>query len=123
MAPPLATSVAREGIKATNKVCDVVSASIEHRDEITNAKSAFIQAKRSGHKSQDGSDPLARDVLGRAIRRWGASWRSQAVFAFLIDSGNAASSGRGKVLSSTSLLLLIVKFQMPRANGRPSFPI
>jgi len=81
--PPTAAIIAREGIKATNKVCDVITASIRNRIEI--AELVHVQSDRRRTQQQRGDRPVARDVLGMSIRRWGASWRSQLMFAMLAD--------------------------------------
>lgn len=74
--------MAREGIKADNKTCSVVSGAFKHYKEITELKNA-IKAKKS-HINE-------RDTVGMAIRRWdshGGHWRLQALFALLIEAMN-----------------------------------
>ena len=85
MPPPVATNVAREGIKATNKVCELVTASVRNREEITALVNKQSERRRRPQQSSEGEDPFARDVLGMAIRRWGATWRSQTVFSMLCE--------------------------------------
>ncbi|KAF2482960.1 hypothetical protein BDY17DRAFT_138728 [Neohortaea acidophila] len=83
--PPIASSVAREGIKATNKVCDVVTAAVRNQSEISRLVDQLSQQKRRPDKKVEGEDASARDVLGMAVRRWGASWRSQAMYSLLVE--------------------------------------
>lgn len=85
MPPPVATAIAREGIKATNKVCEIITASIRNASEIASLVRKQSDQKRRPHRVPEGENALARDVLGMAVRRWGQSWRSQVVFAFLTD--------------------------------------
>ncbi|GAB7343287.1 hypothetical protein MBLNU457_1341t2 [Dothideomycetes sp. NU457] len=85
MPPPVATNVAREGIKATNKVCELVTASVRNREEITTLVDKQSERRRRPNQTFQDEDPFARDVLGMAIRRWGATWRSQTVFSMLCE--------------------------------------
>lgn len=83
--PPVAAAVAREGIKATNKVCDVITASINHRTEIRDLVDRLYVFQRRPERVNDGHRSPGRDTLGMAIRRWGPSWRSQVMYALLVD--------------------------------------
>jgi len=69
---PYAALVVREGIKAPNKVCDLITASVTNLDEIRE------MAQRKPQK-------LERDALGMAIRRWGPIWRAQTLFTVLFE--------------------------------------
>ena len=102
--PPAAANVAREGIKATNKVCDLVTASIRNREEITTLVNKQSERRRRPQQALQGEDPFARDVLGMAVRRWGASWRSQVVFALLSEVANEPQSAEGTVISNQVLV-------------------
>jgi len=96
--PPVATNVAREGIKATNKVCELVTASVRNREEITTLVNKQSERRRRPQQALQDEDPLARDVLGMAMRRWGASWRSQVVFALLSEVASEPQSAEGKAI-------------------------
>lgn len=77
---PLTALVAREGIKAPNRLCDVITAAHRHCQEITSLKQSIC-----------GKEPRAgeRDTVGMAIRRWdarGGHWRLQVMFALLVES-------------------------------------
>ena len=66
---PVAAKTARDGIKAPNKVTELLTACVWHRSQI---------ADLVGKSSQ-------RDVLGMKIREWGPSWRLQVLHALLFD--------------------------------------
>merc|ERR1712000_293167 len=70
MAPPLATQMAMAAFKPPNTVLNVLTPSINNMSEIRELKD---------------KKEKARDVLGMAIRSWGASWRSQVLFAMLYE--------------------------------------
>ena len=99
--PPVATNVAREGIKATNKVCELVTASVRNREEITALVNKQSERRRRPQQSAQGEDPFARDVLGMAIRRWGATWRSQTVFSMLCEISDEPGAADSKFLHLT----------------------
>ena len=86
--PPVQAVVAREGIKSTNKVCDIVTAATRHEAEILGLVDKLYMQRRRPDKKIEGEDASARDVLGMAIRRWGSSWRSQVVYALLTEVAN-----------------------------------
>ncbi|KAK4494397.1 hypothetical protein PRZ48_014695 [Zasmidium cellare] len=86
--PPIAVTVAREGVKATNKTSDVINAAIRNQAEISNFVDKVSEKKRRPDKKVEGEDPAARDVLGMAIRKWGGSWRSQVMYSLLVDIAN-----------------------------------
>lgn len=112
--PPLASAVAREGVKATNKVCDVVTAAVRNLGEIRGCVDLFYQQQRRRPDRKvvegGGQDAGARDILGMAIRRWGASWRNQVVYAMLAevadDPGAASSTYYTHPLPSKALYIL-----------------
>jgi hypothetical protein len=92
---PFGTNVAREGIKADGKVCNVVTAAFRNAKAITSLKSSVSQQKltKLGNKSSatPNTDPLVteRDKLGMLIRKWdsqGGHWRIQVLFAQLAET-------------------------------------
>lgn len=91
--PPVAASVAREGIKSTNKVCDVVTAAVRHQSEISGLVDKLYLQKRRPDKKIEGEDAAARDVLGMAIRRWGPTWRTQMIYAMLVEVADDNGDG------------------------------
>jgi len=105
MPPPIAASVAREGIKATNKVSDVITASVRNCEDISTRVQTFCNDKRHPSKHGNGqNDAAARDVVGMAIRQWGPTWRLQVVFALLSDIANGSHSVDGQCHLSIGLI-------------------
>lgn len=98
--PPISASVAREGIKATNRVCEVVTASVRHQTEVSSLVDRVYQHKRRHGRGAEGEDPTARDVLGMTIRRWGPTWRSQVLYSLLVDIVEQPDSTDGSLPSS-----------------------
>ncbi|KDN69751.1 putative poly A polymerase head domain-containing protein [Colletotrichum sublineola] len=77
---PLTTLVAREGIKAPNKLCDVITAAYRHRSNITALKQSVCDKDTTATE---------RDTLGMAIRKWdgqGNHWRVQVLYALLVEA-------------------------------------
>lgn len=77
---PLATVVAREGIKANNRICDAITGAFRHREEISHLKKALVDQEPWVYE---------RDKLGMMIRRWdarGGTWKSQVVLAILVEA-------------------------------------
>lgn len=77
---PLTTLVAREGIKAPNKLCDVITAAYRHRAEILSLKRNFGAGK---------SRAIERGTVGMAIRKWdshGGHWRVQVLYTLLVEA-------------------------------------
>lgn len=95
--PPAAANVAREGIKATNKVCDIVTSSVRNAGEIAILKDRFISRKRYPQRHVEGDDPCAGDIIGMTIRRWGANWRHQVAFALFLEIKASPESERGSL--------------------------
>ncbi|KAI7502971.1 poly A polymerase C-terminal region-like protein [Hortaea werneckii] len=102
--PPVAALVAREGVKATNKVSDTVAIAVKTQEEISNLVDHFNERKRRPGKPFEGDDATARDVLGMAIRRWGTSWRSLVTYSFLIDTVSHPESTEAIERNYTSFL-------------------
>ncbi|KAH9845144.1 putative tRNA nucleotidyltransferase poly(A) polymerase family protein, partial [Teratosphaeria destructans] len=103
--PPVAVNVAKEGIKSPNKVADVILAAVRNQEEISNMVDKMNNRKRQADTPIEGDDPAARDVLGMAIRRWGPSWRSQMLYAFLVDLANNPGSASAVERNYTSFVL------------------
>lgn len=68
--PPLATQMALAAFKAPNQVTNVLTAAVNHLSEIREMKD---------------SKETKRDVLGMAVRKWGATWRLQVLFAMFYE--------------------------------------
>lgn len=104
--PPIAANIAREGFKGTNKITDIVAASVQNQQEITGFVRGLSEKKRRPNRQVEGDDPASRDVLGMAIRRWGATWRSQAMFALLVNIADEPGTVNSEFeqLSSAAIL-------------------
>jgi len=80
-APPLLTQAAREGFKAPNKLCSIITAAHAHRLAILKLKD-LVKTQGNGVRE--------RDRFGMAIREWdtrggGGNWRLQVLYALLVD--------------------------------------
>ncbi|OAA68353.1 tRNA nucleotidyltransferase [Niveomyces insectorum RCEF 264] len=92
--PPLAALSLREGIRAPNKLCDVVAGAHRHRREIAAFKQAVCD-----------SAPYVRerDRFGMAVRAWearGGNWRLQVLFALLFEVLEAARASSSSAFSA-----------------------
>jgi tRNA nucleotidyltransferase (CCA-adding enzyme) len=94
---PMVTSMAIAALKAPNKVTDLLTPCVRNLKEIR-------ELKDKGEKS--------REVLGMAIRRWGASWRQQVMFALLYEIFTSPSSEKGKY---SNLSVQTIKTNSPKA--------
>lgn len=70
-----ATLAAREGIKAENKIRDLVDDAVSHLSDIIEKKDA----------KQGPNVDTYRETQGLAIRRWGSNWRSSVIYALLTE--------------------------------------
>lgn len=95
--PPVAAAISREGFKATNKVTEIITASVRNRQEISGFVRSLSEHQRRPNRQIVGEDPTARDIVGMAIRRWGATWRSQAIFSLLVNVADEPESAQGKL--------------------------
>jgi hypothetical protein len=88
---PFATLVAREGIKANNRICNAVTGAFRNHEEIARFKKAVINQEPWIHE---------RDKLGMAIRRWDAAdgyWKIQVVLAILVEA-MASTESNGELM-------------------------
>lgn len=93
---PFSTHVMREGIKASNKICDVVTASVRHVSEISAMVESFSRQNILKQKAVP-NDQLRRDVIGMKLRAWGPTWRSQIIYAFLVDVADSVQNAEGEM--------------------------
>lgn len=117
MTVPLTTLVAREGIKAPNKLCDVITAAYRHRPEIAAMKQSMC-IKEPG--------AFQRDTVGMAIRKWdgqGGNWRIQVLYALLVDALQNLQSGSdaGKKPSRPCSRLHLMRLDIHAATDRTNF--
>lgn len=88
--PPFAVTAASEGIRAPSKICDILAASLRNTEEIVSVKDSLLKALRQPSQIDVQEDPRGRDTLGMALRRWGPSWRSQMLFAMMVEQMQAS---------------------------------
>ncbi|KAK4238163.1 mitochondrial CCA tRNA nucleotidyltransferase [Achaetomium macrosporum] len=94
---PLPMQAAREGFKAPNKLCDIITAAHRHRPAILELKDVVRDRRESMNE---------RDRFGMTIRDWdsrGGNWRLQVLYAILVDVEirvGAGSKGGGGTLES-----------------------
>lgn len=90
--PPFGTLAVREGIKAPNKLCDLVTAAHHNRREIVDLMIAV---------SSNAPFIKERDRFGMAIRNWDASkaghWRLQILYALLVEASGAGVKDSGEI--------------------------
>ncbi|KAI8949654.1 hypothetical protein F4801DRAFT_590930 [Xylaria longipes] len=103
--PPYICLAGREGIKATNKLCDLITAAHRNRADILALKTAVVQ--KAAYINE-------RDRFGMAIRRWdakGGYWRLQVLFSLLVEAmqhwevGNTSSRNNDDFLRDWQLFL------------------
>jgi tRNA nucleotidyltransferase (CCA-adding enzyme) len=92
----IAELTAREGFKATNKMCDVISHSCQNLRDILTFKNDFRSVMQNPNKKTDTFDPTRRDSLGMSIRKWGPTWRSQILYALLYEASSNPDSKESK---------------------------
>lgn len=107
--PPIASQIAREGIKATSKTCELVGASVRNFGDIRTLVDNFHKQSLNRNGATIALNVNTRDHLGMTIRSWGSNWRSQLMFALLADiaDGHEHVDRRSLLLSETERSLLI----------------
>ncbi|KAF2723907.1 poly A polymerase C-terminal region-like protein [Polychaeton citri CBS 116435] len=92
---PIAVQVAREGIKAPTKICNIVASALQNRSEILEFVDRLNQQLKNRNKKSEGEDFTARDVLGMTVRRWGSTWREQVIFALMSEIADTPEQVEG----------------------------
>ena len=91
--PCAASLVAREGIKAENKICKIIDDAVVHLDEIESFRDAVCQQEESATSlKKRKSISVSRDIQGQAIRSWGSCWRGMVLYALLTNVTEAKTS-------------------------------
>ena len=83
-----AASVARNGLKADNKLFKVVKDAVSQIEEIIASKNSFhgyIESDGPPLKRKREQKPISRGAAGMMIRRWGLNWRCSVMFALLVQ--------------------------------------
>lgn len=90
--PPLhaASVVAQEGLKAPNRVSDVIAASLDNYEAISQ-----LVGECNSPAKKDLEGPAQREKIGMSLRRWGRTWRSQVFFSLLHDIVYVSGSTSG----------------------------
>ena len=87
---PIAAVVAREGLKLDNHSLSIIKNSVLHLDDIIASKVAASYEKQDlAIPTKRKRSPLTRERLGMSLRRWGMEWRSNVIFALLVQSMEA----------------------------------
>ncbi|KAF2273023.1 poly A polymerase C-terminal region-like protein [Westerdykella ornata] len=108
--------VARDGFKAPNRVCDVISASLRHGEEIRQMVDRCYDKIKRPNATKVADAATARDTLGMAIRRWGASWRTQVLFNLIYEVVLGFVS-RDRLLDSYATFLnQVIKYNILEAH-------
>ncbi|KAF2750526.1 tRNA nucleotidyltransferase [Sporormia fimetaria CBS 119925] len=108
--------VAREGFKAPNKIADIITVSQQNGEEIRRlVEGCYRQVKRP-NTSKSGEDCISRDVLGMAIRRWGASWRTEVLWSFLYEVVLDSVDKEHLLTSYSTLLAQLTKYSILEAH-------
>ncbi|KAL8372414.1 hypothetical protein RB595_001965 [Gaeumannomyces hyphopodioides] len=84
---PLATLAAREGIRAGNKLCDIVTAMHRNRAQIEDLKRAVCAGEARARQ---------RDLMGMAVRAWDTrtgNWRLQVLGVALLEVMQRSGTG------------------------------
>lgn len=85
--------VAQEGLKAPNRVCDVIAASLSNFEAITQ------MVERQQHIPKHETDAATqRETIGMALRSWGRTWRSQVFFSLLHEVVYGSHSSEGTIV-------------------------
>ncbi|KAF2121512.1 hypothetical protein BDV96DRAFT_483998 [Lophiotrema nucula] len=112
--------VAREGIKAPNKVVDVITHSLKNEEDISNTIGKCYDQIRRPNASKAGDDAASRGTLGMAIRRWGVSWRTQVLWSLVHDLVVGSVTRERTLQAYSTFLDQITKFELTEApNFKP----
>jgi tRNA nucleotidyltransferase (CCA-adding enzyme) len=90
-APPMISTVAKDGLKAPNKIFDLLASSVKNMENI---------------RKLVASKEYTRDVIGMDIRAWGITWRQQVLFTLLKDVYDAPKDGKSKSISNAERLVI-----------------
>lgn len=80
-----AAVAAREGLKADNKITKIIDGAVANLDGIEKMRELIIDEIDLAKSTLKRKDPsTTRETQGKAIRRWGSSWRSCVMYAILV---------------------------------------
>lgn len=78
--PPFGALAAKEGIKANNRIFELVQGAMRHYEDITQMKNDVLAKK---------PETAQRDYIGMAIRRWdahGGPWKLHVMLSILVEA-------------------------------------
>ena len=91
----LAGFAAREGIKVENNILSLVEDAVDYLQEvITMQESGLAIAQSPSSTAKRDIHAADRQTHGKAIRRWGAYWRSCVMYALLVQISGCESTGK-----------------------------
>lgn len=94
--PAPGVGVARNGIKAPNKLADIVQCALANANEIIETKNDFLKHSRDQDNKMQNGSPGGRDTLGMLLRKWGPTWTSQMTFALMLEATRTERPLEGK---------------------------
>ena len=102
MAPSAAARVARNGLKADNKLCKVIEDAVYRMDEISTSKDRCDNSvELSGSPLKRKQKPISRGKAAMSVYTWGSNWRCSVIFALLTQFMNSETEG-GKYTAQRS---------------------
>ncbi len=113
ISPPVPATVAKEGIRATNKLLAIITAAFNNANEVTALQRKVVSELRTSTSRSTLPISIGRDTLGMAIRKWGLSWKSQVLLSFLLDivrsSREQESEGMGSLKVFSPVMLMVIQ--------------
>ncbi|OAG10055.1 poly A polymerase C-terminal region-like protein [Paraphaeosphaeria sporulosa] len=103
-----ASLVAQEGLKAPNRVCDVLTASLNNYEAV----SQLVGECQKRLPEEDPSSPAQREKIGMALRNWGRTWRSQVLFALLHEIVHGERSTEDVLRQYANFLALVTDLDL-----------
>jgi tRNA nucleotidyltransferase (CCA-adding enzyme) len=99
-----AAMIARQGLKISNRYFDIITQTFQHLPQLFNL-ATVSELDKLGPVGES-SESANRGKLGIALRTWGATWRSQISFAFILEAARSCPPLR----ESFFLFLLILHY-------------
>lgn len=120
--PLVPATVAREGIRVPNRSLAVISAAFSNANAIASLQRRVAKHVGAQEPASRESQPIARDELGMAMRRWGVSWRSQVLLSILLDTvrsdaADVAQGGPSIINGYAAFLRLVKNFDLLEAHS------
>ena len=85
--PTVAAMVAREGVDVNNVTTKVINNAVLSLPDIREIREAIKEREGTTASTLERKrDSVFREVQGMAIRRWGVHWRSNVIYALLVET-------------------------------------